>query len=175
MGHVRPTYGEKTKSIAFGIIRMENRSSIGIIFLLVFGLQACATDQTRLQNQNARLQDELKHFQLQLYDAERRIQGQNAEIARLQQAEAACIQTLTDLKAQNASLKNINIKLTREVERLNSALEKNQYLETIARAGFKNVKIVSESTYTIDVSQELKGKITSVQVEAYKSLHSLSK
>ena len=55
------------------------------------------------------------------------------------------------------------------------ALEKSQYLETIARAGFKNVKIVSESSYTMDVSKELKGKITSVQVEAYKSLHSLSK
>ncbi len=49
------------------------------------------------------------------------------------------------------------------------ALEKSQYLETIRRAGFKNVKIVSESTYTIDVSEGLKGKITSVQVEAYKS------
>ena len=48
------------------------------------------------------------------------------------------------------------------------ALEKGEYLDTIRRAGFKNVKIVSESTYTIDVSQELKGKITSVQVEGYK-------
>ncbi len=48
------------------------------------------------------------------------------------------------------------------------ALEKSEYLDTIRRAGFKNVKIVSESTYTIDVSQELKGKITSVQVEGYK-------
>ena len=38
-------------------------------------------------------------------------------------------------------------------------LEKSEYLETIRRAGFKNVKIVSESTHNIDVSQELKGKI----------------
>ena len=49
------------------------------------------------------------------------------------------------------------------------ALEKSEYLETIKRAGFKNVKIVSEKTYTIDVAPELKGKISSVQVEAYKS------
>ncbi|TET24575.1 MAG: arsenite methyltransferase [Candidatus Bathyarchaeum sp.] len=49
------------------------------------------------------------------------------------------------------------------------ALEKGQYLDTIRRAGFKNVRIVSESTYNIGVSQELSGKITSVQVEAYKS------
>lgn len=48
------------------------------------------------------------------------------------------------------------------------ALERNQYLETIRNAGFENVRIISESTYTIDVSKELKGKITSVQVEGYK-------
>lgn len=49
------------------------------------------------------------------------------------------------------------------------ALEKNQYLNTIRSAGFQNVNIISETTYTIDVSQELKGKITSVQVEGYKN------
>jgi len=49
------------------------------------------------------------------------------------------------------------------------ALEKNQYLNTIKRAGFKKVEVVSQSRYDIDVSQELKGKITSVQVEAYKT------
>ncbi len=49
------------------------------------------------------------------------------------------------------------------------ALEKREYLDTIKRAGFKNVKAVSEKAYTIDVSKELVGKITSVQVEATKS------
>lgn len=49
------------------------------------------------------------------------------------------------------------------------ALEKNQYLNTIQRAGFKNVKIVSQSTSDVDFSKELKGQITSVQVEAYKN------
>jgi hypothetical protein len=48
------------------------------------------------------------------------------------------------------------------------ALLKRTYLETIEKAGFKKVKIISESTYDIDVSKELMGKITSVQVEAYK-------
>ena len=48
------------------------------------------------------------------------------------------------------------------------ALEKGAYLNTIRGAGFKKVKIVYESTYNIDVSSELRGKITSVQVEAYK-------
>ena len=49
------------------------------------------------------------------------------------------------------------------------ALEKSQYLDAIRRAGFKNVKIVSESTYNMDISRELNGKITSVQVVAFKS------
>jgi ubiquinone/menaquinone biosynthesis C-methylase UbiE len=49
------------------------------------------------------------------------------------------------------------------------ALEKKQYLETIKKAGFKDVKIASESTYSIDVSKELRGKITSVKVEAHKT------
>ena len=49
------------------------------------------------------------------------------------------------------------------------ALEKNEYLDKIKQAGFKNIKVVSRKPYTIDVSQELKGKITSIQVEAYKT------
>jgi arsenite methyltransferase len=49
------------------------------------------------------------------------------------------------------------------------ALEKDQYLNTIRRAGFKNVRIVSESKYSIDFSPESRGKITSVQVEAFKN------
>ncbi|MEM4217128.1 MAG: methyltransferase domain-containing protein, partial [Candidatus Methanomethylicaceae archaeon] len=48
------------------------------------------------------------------------------------------------------------------------ALEKNDYLGVIRKAGFKNVKIVSETPYTIDVNIELLGKITSIKVEAYK-------
>ena len=48
------------------------------------------------------------------------------------------------------------------------ALKKNDYLDKIKQAGFKNIKVVSAKPYTIDVSQELKGKITSIQVEAHK-------
>lgn len=48
------------------------------------------------------------------------------------------------------------------------ALVKEDYLKTIERAGFEKVSIVSESTYDIDVSEELLGDITSVRVEAYK-------
>ncbi len=48
------------------------------------------------------------------------------------------------------------------------ALERNHYLNIIRRAGFKDVRIVSESTYSVSTSRELSGNITSVQVEAFK-------
>jgi SAM-dependent methyltransferase len=48
------------------------------------------------------------------------------------------------------------------------ALVKKDYLDIIAKAGFKDIKIVSESTYNIDISPVLKGKVTSVQVEGKK-------
>jgi ubiquinone/menaquinone biosynthesis C-methylase UbiE len=48
------------------------------------------------------------------------------------------------------------------------ALEKNEYLKIIRKVGFKGVRIISESSYDIDVSEELKGKITSVKVMGYK-------
>jgi len=48
------------------------------------------------------------------------------------------------------------------------ALEKREYLNTIKRAGFENVRIVSESHWVIGVPEELKGKISSVKIEATK-------
>ena len=53
------------------------------------------------------------------------------------------------------------------------ALEKNEYLETIKRAGFTNVKIVSEQTFNPEdfpeLFQECGGATASIQVEAFKS------
>ena len=49
------------------------------------------------------------------------------------------------------------------------ALEKGDYLAKIKQAGFQNVKVVSQKPYTIDLSPKLRGKITSIQVEAHKS------
>ena len=50
------------------------------------------------------------------------------------------------------------------------ALEKSEYLNTIIRAGFRNVKIISEKAYTINLSEDLAGRITSVQIEALKEI-----
>ena len=49
------------------------------------------------------------------------------------------------------------------------ALEKNEYLDTIKKAGFRTVRILSEKDYTIDISEDLAGKIASIQVAATKS------
>ncbi|MGD9055338.1 MAG: flagellar motor protein MotB [Desulfobacterales bacterium] len=139
---------------------MGNRASIGLLLLLVFALQACVADQQRLQDQNALLQDELKHFQSQLYESEQRIQSQNAEISRLQKAEAACNQNLTDLKAKNASLKNINLKLTQKVKRLTAALEKNK---SVIKLQNKVIGLLDDTKKTIATS--LKDEIAAQQVE----------
>ncbi|NWF86504.1 arsenite methyltransferase [Candidatus Bathyarchaeota archaeon] len=48
------------------------------------------------------------------------------------------------------------------------AMEKSAYLNAIRNAGFKDVKIVYESSWNIEVSEKLKGKITSVKLEAKK-------
>jgi len=48
------------------------------------------------------------------------------------------------------------------------AMDKKEYLRTIEEAGFKKVKIVSESSYELDVGEKLKGRITSIKVEAFK-------
>jgi arsenite methyltransferase len=49
------------------------------------------------------------------------------------------------------------------------ALEKNEYLDTIKKAGFRGVKIVSQNTYCEqELDDTLAGKITSVKVTAHK-------
>jgi len=48
------------------------------------------------------------------------------------------------------------------------AMEKEAYVNLIREAGFKNVKIVSESRWDFDVPEELRGKIASIKVEATK-------
>jgi len=49
------------------------------------------------------------------------------------------------------------------------AMDKKDYLRAIEEAGFKDVKIVSESSYEFDVSKNLKGKVSSIKVEAHKT------
>ena len=75
---------------------------------------------------------------------------------------------ISDLVTEGELPENIKKSFDAWAGCLAGALEKNEYLSTIRKAGFKKVKIVSESSYDIDISDELKGKITSVKVEARK-------
>jgi arsenite methyltransferase len=49
------------------------------------------------------------------------------------------------------------------------ALKKTEYIDTIKKAGFRTVRIISEKDYTIDISEDLAGKIASIQIETTKS------
>jgi SAM-dependent methyltransferase len=49
------------------------------------------------------------------------------------------------------------------------ALEKNDYISTIKQAGFRNVRIISQTSfYQQGMPKILKGKVMSIKVEAYK-------
>lgn len=49
------------------------------------------------------------------------------------------------------------------------AMEKQQYLNTIKKAGFREVSIISEKFYSeLEMDDRLSGKIISVQIKAYK-------
>ena len=53
------------------------------------------------------------------------------------------------------------------------ALEKQEYIDTIKKAGFKDVEMVSQHIFTESkMDERLVGKIISVQIKAYKSLNS---
>ena len=49
-------------------------------------------------------------------------------------------------------------------------LEKSDYLNKIVSVGFKEVKVVSQKPYTLNINPMLKGKIVSINVKAQKSI-----
>ncbi|UCC59188.1 MAG: arsenite methyltransferase [Candidatus Bathyarchaeum sp.] len=76
---------------------------------------------------------------------------------------------VSDLVTEGALPEEVRKSFDAWAECIAGALEKSDYLEKIATAGFTNIKIISQRPYTIDVSPELRGKITSIQVEARKN------
>ena len=140
-------------------MRMGNRSSIGVMFLMWLVLQACVADQ-KLQNQNELLQNELGHSQMQLHESEQQIKSLDAELRRLAQAKTQCHQKLTDLKTQNESLQKINLKLTQNVERLRSDLAKKK---SVIQLQNKVIRLLDDTKKTIATS--LKDEIAAQQIE----------
>ena len=76
---------------------------------------------------------------------------------------------VSDLVTEEALPEEVRKSFDAWAECIAGALIKADYLDKIKQAGFTNVKILSQKPYTIDISQQLKGKITSIQVEAHKS------
>ena len=76
---------------------------------------------------------------------------------------------VSDLVTEGELPEVVKKKFDAWAECIAGALEKSDYTSKIEKAGFKNVKIISQKPYTIDISPELRGKITSIQVEANKS------
>jgi arsenite methyltransferase len=76
---------------------------------------------------------------------------------------------VSDLVTQGKLPEEIRNSYNAWAECVAGALEKSDYLAKIKQAGFQNVKVVSQKPYTIDVSPELRGKITSIQVRAHKT------
>ena len=76
---------------------------------------------------------------------------------------------VSDLVTEGALPEEVRKSFDAWAECIAGALIKGDYLDKIKQAGFTNVKILSQKPYTIDISQQLKGKITSIQVEAHKS------
>lgn len=77
---------------------------------------------------------------------------------------------ISDIVTEGILPEEIRKDFTAWADCIAGALEKHQYLDVIRGARFKNIKIISESTYTPDVPQNLNGKITSLQVKAYKNI-----
>lgn len=75
---------------------------------------------------------------------------------------------ISDLVTEGELSENIRRSFDAWADCLGGALEKNEYLRIIKKAGFRNVKMVSETPFTIEVSRKLLGKIFSVKVEGYK-------
>lgn len=78
---------------------------------------------------------------------------------------------VSDLVTQGELPENVRSSFDAWAGCIAGALEKSDYLTKIAGAGFENVKVVSQKPYIVEVSQELRGKIVSIQVEAHKKPH----
>ena len=76
---------------------------------------------------------------------------------------------ISDLVTQGALPEDVRVSAAAWADCLAGALEKGEYLETIRRAGFAGVGVVSESAYEApEMDSRLQGKILSVKVRAFK-------
>lgn len=76
---------------------------------------------------------------------------------------------ISDLVTEGELPEDVHRSFDAWAECIAGALEKEEYLNTIKKAGFREVAIVAEHTYDEPgMDDRLRGKITSIQVAAYK-------
>jgi len=138
---------------------MGNKRFIAVLSLVWLLLTACVSHQ-QLQDQNRVLNTELKHARIELYEAEEKIKSLNAELSKLQKENTHSTEKLTDLQSKNTYLKNINIRLSQNVERLNNDLKKKK---SVIKLQNKVIRLLDDTKKTIATS--LKEEIAAQEIE----------
>lgn len=138
---------------------MSPRRSITCFVFVAVLLASCVSDP-QVQDQNALLNRELNHARVELYEAQEKIKSLDAQLVQLTQAQKDCNETLTDLKTKNAYLKNINLKLSQNVERLNTDIKKKK---SVIKLQDKVIRLLDDTKKTI--SNSLKDEIAAQNIE----------
>ncbi len=145
---------------------MGKKQFTAVLSLVCLLLLACASHQ-QLQDQNTVLSTELKHARIELHEAEEKLKSLNAELNQLKQENTHGTQKLNDLQLKNTYLKNINIKLSQNVERLSQNVERlNNDLEkkkSVIKLQDKVIRLLDDTKKTISTS--LKEEIAAQEIE----------
>lgn len=145
---------------------MRKKRFVAVLSLAWLLLTACVTHQ-QMRDQNAVLNKELKLIRLELYEAEEKIKSLDAELIKLQQTNSGCNEKLTDLQSKNTYLKNINLKLSQNVERLSQNVEQLntdlQKKKSVIKLQNKVIRLLDDTKNTIATS--LKEEIAAEEIE----------
>ena len=138
---------------------MDDMRLITVFSLVTLLLASCVSDP-QLQDQNALLNKELNHTRAELYETQEKIKSLDAQVVQLTQAHKDCNENLADLKAKNTYLKNINLQLSQNVERLNTDLKKKK---SVIKLQDKVIRLLDDTKKTISTS--LKDEIAAQNIE----------
>jgi chemotaxis protein MotB len=145
---------------------MGNRRFIAVLSFIWLLLTGCVFNQ-QLQDQNKVLSKELKLARIELFAAEEKIKSMDAELIQMQQTNFLCNEKLTDLKSENSYLKNINLRLSQNVEQLSQNVEHlNNDLEkkkSVIKLQEKVIRLLDDTKKTIATS--LKDEIAAQEIE----------
>jgi len=138
---------------------MDYRQFIVFLSSVGFLLTACAPDQ-QLIDQNTVLNTELKHVRIELHETEEKLKILDAELIKLQQTNSSCNDELTDLQSKYTYIKNINLRLSQNVEQLSNYLEKKN---SVIKLQSKVIRLLDDTKKTIETS--LKDEIAAREIE----------